>query len=331
MDIKEVIGIDVGKEELELLMHTRQLSVTFANTPSGLKKLQKWATNNVSCAKPKLLFAFEHTGLYSYPISVFLKENGFNYIMVPGLEIRRSLGISRGKDDKIDARKIALYAFRRRDEVAPYQLPKKEILEIKRLLSLREKLVKQRAGYQGTLKENKRFLKQKDNQILFSVHERLINELNKQVAIVEDELDSKINNDKQLKKMYQMITSIKGVGPQTALFTIALTNGFTQFENWRKFACYSGIAPFPNRSGISIRGRTKVSHLANKKMKTLLSSCASSAINCNPEMKQYYEKRINEGKNKMSTLNIIRNKILARIFAVANRGTPYVNIYAFTN
>ncbi|WP_231494768.1 IS110 family transposase [Polaribacter sp. Hel_I_88] len=59
--------------------------------------------------------------------------------------------------------------------------------------------------------------------------------------------------------------SIKGVGSQTALFMIVTTNGFTKFASWRKFASYCGIAPFPNTSGTSIRGRTKVSNLANKK------------------------------------------------------------------
>ena len=73
---------------------------------------------------------------------------------------------------------------------------------------------------------------------------------------------------------------------------------------------------------INIKGKTKISHLANKKMKSLLSSCASSAIKYNPKMKAYYEKRISEGKHAMSTLNITISKILARTFAKAKRGTP---------
>lgn len=115
------------------------------------------------------------------------------------------------------------------------------------------------------------------------------------------------------------------------MFLILYTIGFTAFETWRKFASYCGIAPFPNRSGTSIRGRTKVSSLANKEGKTLLSMCASSAIQCSPEMKAYYEKRIAGGKIKMSTLNIIRNKLLARAFAVANRVTPYVNTMKYAS
>jgi hypothetical protein len=54
-----------------------------------------------------------------------------------------------------------------------------------------------------------------------------------------------------------------------------------------------------------------------------------NAIKTNGEYRQYYLRGQQEGKNNMSTLNIIRNKILARIFAVANRKTPYVDLYKF--
>jgi transposase len=56
---------------------------------------------------------------------------------------------------------------------------------------------------------------------------------------------------------------------------------------------------------------------------------AMNAIKINGEYKQYYLRRQQEGKNNMSTLNIIRNKILARIFAVVKRQTPYVDLYKF--
>ena len=113
------------------------------------------------------------------------------------------------------------------------------------------------------------------------------------------------------------------------MFLITYTNAFTKFKDARKFASFCGIAPFPNSSGTSIRGTTKVSHLANKKIKSLLDLCAKSAIQYNPEMKVYYHKRIEKGKNKMSTINIIRNKIVSRVFAVVKRQTPYVNTMKF--
>ncbi len=115
-----------------------------------------------------------------------------------------------------------------------------------------------------------------------------------------------IKEDDKLNEIYDLIVTVKGVGPQTALFLIVYTNAFTKFKNARKFASYCGIAPFPNSSGTSIRGRTKVSHLANKRIKSLLDLCAKSSIQFNPEMKRYYDKRVEKGKNKMSTINIIR-------------------------
>ena len=329
MDIKEVIGIDVGKLENEARIHTNQKTYAFENNPSGFKKLEKWMLSNMSCPKHQLMIAFEHTGLYSHPLSIFLTENQYSYVVIPGLELKRSMGITRGKDDKIDAKRIALYTFEKKDKLVPYQLPREEIIQIKRLLSLREKLVKHRAGYIGTLGEYKQFLKKKDNEMLFDVHEKMIAQLSKQIDRIEKQLDDIIRKDDQLKKMYDLITSIKGVGPQTALFIIAFTNGFTQFRNWRKFASYCGIAPFPNRSGISVRHRTKVSDLANKKIKSLLDLCAKTSIQYNMEMKIYYEKRVSEGKSKMSTINIIRNKLLSRVFAVVERGTPYVNTVGY--
>ena len=134
-----------------------------------------------------------------------------------------------------------------------------------------------------------------------------------------------ICNDEHLKKTFDLVTSVKGVGVILGTTMLVYTNCFTSFDDWRKFACYCGIAPFEYQSGTSIKGKTKISPFANKRLKSLLSNAACSSIQHNPEMKLYYERRIQEGKNKMSTQNIIRNKILARVFAVVNRGTQYVD------
>lgn len=329
MKIKETIGIDISKLTFDVRIHSNQTFKVFENSIKGFKMMTYWVYKNSSFLKDEILFVFEHTGLYSHNLSVFLTEQNISYALVPGLEIKRSLGISRGKDDKIDATKIALYAFRLRDEMVPYNLPSQDVISLKSLLSLRDRLVKQRAGYKSSLKEQKRILLKKDNKILFETQERMIISFSKQIQKIEKEMENIVKNNGQLKQLYELITSIKGVGPQTALFLITYTNAFTKFKDARKFASFCGIAPFPNSSGTSIRGRTKVSHLANKKIKSLLDLCAKSAIQYNPEMKVYYHKRIEKGKNKMSTINIIRNKIVSRVFAVVKRQTPYVNTMKF--
>jgi len=279
----------------------------------------------IKCEKAEILIAMEHTGLYSLPLSVFLMENNYRFVLISGLEIKRSLGIQRGKDDVIDAKRIAEYAYQKKDKIKPTQLPVKNILQIRRLLSLRERLVKQRAGYLMDKGENEIFLNQDENKILFEVIEQSIEYLNFQMDKVEKELYTIVKSDELMKNQFELITSIKGVGKLTALFMIAFTHCFTSFDNWRQFASYAGTAPFPYRSGTSIKGKNKVSNLANKRLKTLLNMCARSAIVCNPEMKIYFQNRKAKGENGMSAINIIRNKLLSRIFAVIKRGTPYVN------
>lgn len=331
MKIKQTIGIDISKLTFDVRIHSNQYYQVFDNNLKGFKELIKWVEKNNPISKEQTLFILEHTGIYSEQISLFFDENNISFALIPGLEIKNSLGISRGKDDKVDATKIALYGHRLRDEIKPYKLPSKSINQLKRLLTLRERLVKQRAGHKSTLKEQKRIYTKKNNKLLLQTQEKMIKYLTKQISNIELEMNEIIKSNQKLKQQYKLIVSVKGIGNQTALFMIVTTNGFTRFTTWRKFASYCGIAPFPNTSGTSIRGRTKVSNLANKKLKNLFDLCAKSAIQNNPEMKIYYNRRIEQGKNKMSTINIIRCKLLARIFATVKRQTPYVEVLKYAS
>ena len=170
----------------------------------------------------------------------------------------------------------------------------------------------------------KAFMKVGENRMLFRTQEQMIRQLDQQIKKIEKEIRRFISEDDRLKKIYSLVSSVKGVGLVLGGSFMVYTNCFTAFETWRKFACYSGIAPFPNESGTSRKGKKKVHYLANKKLKTLLSNAAATSIQFNPEMRLYYQERLAEGKNEMSTLNIIRNKIVVRVFAVIKRGTPYV-------
>lgn len=329
MEIKEVIGVDASKSTPDCCLHNRGEEEVFDNTLAGIGTMAAWALGTGGVGKERLLFVFEHTGLYTHQLIQYLGGNGYLFHVVPGLEIKRSLGIARGKQDRVDAKRIALYGYRVREEAKIYKMPGEPLEGMRRLMSMRRKLVAQRAGHIATLGEQKRILGQGMQKVLLRVQQELIAALDVQISSIEKELDRIIGEDPGLKDLYRLLTSIKGIGEVTARFLIVYTVGFTAFRTWRKFASYCGIAPFPYRSGTSIKGRTKVSPLANKEGKTLLNLCASSAIQCNPEMRTYYERRVEQGKNKMSTLNVIRNKLLARAFAVVARGTPYVNTMGY--
>ena len=329
MEIKDVIGIDVSKLTLDCCAHQNGGQKEFKNNPEGIQRMMDWSFKKSIASKEQVLFVFEHTGLYSEQLLKQLDEADCHIHVVPGLEVKRSLGITRGKDDKADAKRIALYGYRKREEINPLQVPRSILSKLKRLMSMRRKLVVQRAGHMATLKEQKRVLG--DEALLFWIQEDIINLLSWRINDLEREMVRLIKEDEELNRIFGLLVSIKGIGSVTARFLIVYTLGFTAFRSWRKFASYCGIAPFPHSSGTSIRGRNRVSRLANLEGKTLLHQCALSAVKCSPEMKAYFERRLEMGKSKMSTLNIIRNKLVARAFAVVARGTPYVNTMGYVS
>lgn len=329
MSFSKIIGIDVSKLTLDVHVLPDRQVYKVENNVKGIKSLIRVLAKECQVNPAEALFAFEFTGFYSYQLSICLQEMGYPIVMLPGLELKRSTGITRGKSDPMDAEMIAEYTYLRRNKIVPARLIEKEIEQMKRYLSLRERLVKQRAGFKSTLSEARRAIGKKEDPTYYKVQEAMIKELTSQILQLDQQLRQLVENNPEFKKQFDLIVSIKSVGPQTALNMIAVTHAFRKFPNSRKFASYSGIAPFPYQSGTSIRGKTKVSHLANKKIKSLLGNITASAIQHNTEMKLYYQKRIAAGKNKISTQNIIRNKLIARIFAVIERGTPYVDIAKF--
>jgi transposase len=324
-EFKESLGIDVSKETIDVHLHVKGVSEKFDNKQGGFKKLLNWVKSHVGDLKA-VIFCFEHTGIYSMALATFLSEADQPYSMVPALQIKRSLGIVRGKNDLIDAQRIARYSYMHRNEIKQTVLPSKELGKIKNLLSLRERMVAQRAGYVTSLGEMKLIFSSKENKELFKTQQDQITALTKSITTIEKAINKLIKESPEVKELYDLLTSIKGIGNIVAINLIVVTNCFTAFQNSRQLACYCGTAPFEKQSGTSIKSGSRVSHYANKKMKVLLNLAASNAIQTDPELRTYYYRRIEKGKSKMSTLNIVRNKLLHRAFAVVKRRTKYVEI-----
>lgn len=324
MKNKDVVGIDVSKLTLDAYIQLAQVHTVFENNARGFKQLVKWIKRNIDCPMDELLICFEITGLYSLQLASFLSVNQIDYVMENPIQIKRSMGLVRGKDDKVDSKRIAEYAFMRKDTLKLTTLPSQELIKMQNILALRERMIKQKAGYQASLTEYKRVLVQQHEKDFFQMLNSMIGTLKKQIQKAEKALLEIIDSCSILKNQYALLTSIKGIGIILAANILVTTVCFTKFKDSRKYACYCGTAPFTYSSGTSIKGRTKVSQMANKKMKALFNLAARSAIQHDPELKQYFNNRMAKGANGMSTINIIRNKIIHRVFAVVKRGTPYV-------
>jgi len=331
MEKREYIGIDISKSTFEAYLYKAGETKGFKNNQQGFDELTKWIEIITKTQLDNVALCFEHTGLYSLPLSIYLHEKHACYFVVSGLLVKRSLGLKRGKSDKIDAQQLSRFAWLYRDELKPYQIPSQVLIKLKQLYSLRARLVKQCSGHKGYLREIRTVLHIDAEDTIVKTCVELVKVLEKQIETIEKEITELIKTDEELLSTYRNITSIKGVGLVVAVAMIVSTNNFQCFDTWRQFSCYAGIAPFEHSSGLSYRGKSRISHLGNRQLKTLLSNSAASSIQYDPEMRLYYQRRLAEGKNKMSTLNIIRNKIVSRIFAVATRRTPYVNLHNYSS
>jgi len=327
-----IIGIDISKEKLDACFMPDPSVKDFqffvvSNATKGIKKLLSLIRKREIDFK-SVLFCFENTGVYGLPLTCFLSDAGVDYWEVPALEIKRAKGISRGKNDKIDSRDIAFYAHTHKHKMKLTKMPEKDILELRLLFSEREKLLKAIKLFDST-KELEGFIDKKLSRSVLSVNKRTLRQLNRELKQVEQKMKELIKSNPVMTRQNELIQSVCGVGPQTAVYIILATKCFTTFSNWRKMACYSGIAPFEYRSGSSIRGKTRVNHMADKKMKSLLTMCALSAKKHDMEIALYYKRKVEEGKHPMLVMNAIKCKVLSRIFATVNRGTPYVITHQF--
>ncbi len=326
MKFSSFIGIDVSKKTIDAAIYVSAtqpiLHRQFDNRPSGFKELLTWVTRH--SGKQGLLFCFEHTGIYALPLCCFFTQQKLFYSQQSALQVKKSMGIQRGKSDKADAQMLARYAYLYRDEIELSQLPSQVLLKIQYLIAYRQRLVKSKVALEVAAKELASFTDKPFSAHIVKDSNKHVKQLQESIISIDKQLEQTIKEDYEVNRVYKLATSVTGIGLQTAALMILHTNCFTSFDNWRQFACYSGTAPFEHSSGTSIRGKTRLSKVGNMKMKALLSNGASAAIQSDNEFSVYYNRKIADGKPKLVALNGVKNKIISRVFAVVQRGKPYI-------
>lgn len=330
MDCKHFIGVDVSKDTLDISMATAGSVRYYVQIPNKLSSIR---TNLARLFKAEgltfsqVIFCMEHTGVYTLPLLNFLVAKKALIYMVSGLHIKKCLGITRGKNDQVDSERIALYAMSNPHKIRLYKAPRPEVKKLAALYAQRERLIKARKQITTSLGEQNLFQEKAISQSItrFSTPVTLI--ITKQIKAVEKAIHDLIGSDENLSHLFELVTSVDGIGEVTATYVLITTNEFIDFKDPKKYACYSGVVPFEHRSGSSIRRKIRVSHLANKGIKTLLHMAARSAVKMKGELREYYERKVKEGKHKMCVLNAIRNKLILRIFSCVNGDRPFQKKY----
>lgn len=323
------IGIDVSKRTLDICVlqgnkvlwqcqivnTTKQIAVFFKR----LVKQNVVSSNTLICC--------EHTGLYTEPLTTWSAKHDYTLWLEKPMQLKKSMGMQRGKNDAIDAKRIALYAARFQDKCIPYQKPREPVSKLQCLLKARNRLLKVKKQMEVPLKEFSDMANFESYKAVRKCSLDTLHAILKNLKEVENQIQRTVQSDTNLVRLLGIITSVNGVGMITAVMLIVVTNEFKNKSSASQLACYAGIAPFPYQSGTSVHGKNKVSHLACKPLKTLLQMCALSAVRYSPSLKAYYERKAADGKNKMLVLNAIRNKIILRICACVRDNRKYEENY----
>lgn len=323
---KKIAGIDVSKATLDIIIISTENPndsqyFNIENKADSIKALLKKLDKNT-------LVCYEHTGNYDLTLRFQLLDRKLDFWIENPLLIKRYKGFKRGKNDKADARDIAEYALTHQHKANLYSVEEDNLMKIRLLVNQREKIVKCIVMFKQS-NESHKLYPQGIKKDIDRSNARQIKQLEKEKKLIESKIQKVLFESDDLGNKVMLAKSVIGVGDQTAIHMLVKTAGFTSFKNWRQFACYIGTAPFEHSSGTSIKGKTKVSHYADKGLKSLINMAALAAKKHDPEIKAYYERKVAEGKSKMLVINNIRNKLIARVFAVVNRGTPYVNTKKF--
>ena len=322
------IGIDVSKLNLDLcFLHAG----TANNYQIGnkVKIIQSFFRKIIKAnSRVKFVVCMENTGYYNWPCYEVFSQLGLEVYVVNALHLKRSMGMVRGKNDSIDATRIAKFIALHYSEMQPTLLPGKELRQIQALLAQRSRLIEIRtklsvpSGELGFLTD-KKFAGQVKRS-----SQKAVKMIVGQIKEMEKVINELVSNDQELSETYKYITSVQGVGKVLAWTLLVKTNGFKSINNPKKLACYAGVVPFDYKSGSSIYKKPRVSHMADKLLKKLLHLSAMRAIQLNGELQAYYQRKVAEGKNKLLVLNAVRNKLVARICAIVNNKRFYqINLH----
>jgi transposase len=227
------IGIDVSKLTLDVsCLHSAGTHHyhRFENTTAGLRSLNRWLTQQESFAYGTALFCLEHTGIYTRQLVTFLLLQGAQVWLESALHLKRSIDMIRGKNDKVDAYRIARYAMVNRDEAKLVSPSTTTLQLLADLQASRTRVSKAIQSISVSVRELVRVDKRSGCE-LAKLNKAALEGLRKSKTAIEKRMQELISSDPELLRIYALATSVKGVGKVLASELLIYTHKFTRITN----------------------------------------------------------------------------------------------------
>lgn len=324
---KHFIGCDVSKDTLDFALYEKGMDyrkfshLRVSNDKEGYRNMRKWLRGLGVDLKDSCI-GMEHTGSYTVGFSRWCADHKVTFVLLHPLDVKNASARGRNKDDKTDSRFIADYVYTMREKLTPSQPECPRISKLRTLRNERALAVKTRTAYMNQMKSHGD--EGSDNRF-----KKIIKMLDEQIKAIEKEILKVVKSDDSLQRNFDLLLSIPGIGIVNALMTIVATGNFTRFQTARQYAKFACISPLSNQSGTSIRNGSHVSKAGHSEIKAVLTEGARSAIICDTQLKEYYQKKRKEGKTHGCVMNAVKFKLICRMFAVIKRESPYVDTEKF--
>ncbi len=307
------IGIDMSKASFHAAFDEKTV-IIFKNTNDGISSFVETLVTR-GCTKDDTLIGTEATGVYHLLLCARLSEQGWHIKVINPLVAHRAISatLRKVKTDKHDAlaiRRVLLLG-------AGYlYADTSETLAFKTLFGQRETLVYMRAK----LRQQSHNHRTRQQAVSVPLHDGfgvVMRTLTVEIGRIEKKLPYHDAHTQTL------LRSIPGVGTVTSAALVAHIGDIRRFSSPEKLVAYIGLDCRVHESGTSIRGKGYITKRGNRCLRHVLFNAAFIAKRHNPALREYFEKKVKEGKHYLSALCAVERKLVHIIFAVWTRGTPF--------
>jgi transposase len=327
-------GIDIASEAhvAAVVDEAGQVSVKatpFAEDAAGYAKLL-----GLLGPPGEVLVAMEATGHYWKNLFAALAAHGYAVALINPLRTHRFAAedLERTKTDAIDALGIARFAAQKRP--AATRLPDSTTEELREPVRLRDRLVQDFGDRLRQLHrlvdlgfpEFTRYVRSLDSELASSIlHDyptacEDLDTLRRRLRGLDRDIDGKLGEH----EVGSLLTSIDGIGPQTAARLIATLGDPAEFRHAGALASYVGVIPGIRQSGKNRNTRAALTPIGNARLRAALWMPTLTAVRRNPWLRAYYEAMRARGKLPKVALVACMRKLLIAVYTVAKHRRPFV-------
>jgi transposase len=325
------IGLDVAKKTFDAALvypgqrypdtPLRTVPVqTFARTKEGVRKFLTWMGTLMphDAQAPAVRAVMEATGVYSLELSAWLCTQC--PMLAPAIvnpertaSFIKSMGL-RNKTDRLDARALAFYGAERHP--APYEPLTSEHRALRDLSRYRDALVVEKVA------EINREEQHPQSKLVRKLQARRAQQRQRDIDKIETEMKRIISDTPHLQKDFNLLVSIPGVGPVTAMVILVEMGDLRRFARARQATAFAGVTPRQNDSG-DTKGKPRLCKKGNPRVRQVLYMASMAAVQADSFLAQTYQQLLKHGKCPMVALCAIMRKLVTIMRAVLITETAF--------